>query len=151
MSQLIDLIKKQVNASAGEVDLPQGEKENLLGGLSDSIMGSLKSTALQKGGLDKIKDLFGGKVNAADSPITGLAGEMFKNNVLSKLNLGSGAMASLTGLVPKIMGNLSNFIKDRDGDGDVDLKDILASLTGGGSSLGGGLFSGILGKLFGRK
>ena len=39
------------------------------------------------------------------------------------------------------MGKVSGFIKDQDGDGDIDLKDIMLSITGGGNSNGGGLGS----------
>ena len=57
------------------------------------------------------------------------------------LNLGGGLAKSLTGLIPNILGGLRGFIKDQDGDGDIDLKDIMLSITGGGNSNGGGLGS----------
>lgn len=49
------------------------------------------------------------------------------------------------------MGKLSSVIKDQDGDGDVDLNDILISLKGGaGASLLGAATS-LLGGLLGKK
>ena len=135
----------------------------------DSILGSLTKTATAPGGIDLIKNLLTGKADAASSPITALAGSLFKNNVLSKLNLGS-VGGLLTGLIPSIFGGLKGIIKDKDGDGDVDLNDILLTLKGGsgsilgsvlGSALGGGqkkssgglggILGGALGSILGGK
>ena len=62
------------------------------------------------------------------------------------MDLGTAA-SSLTGLIPGVMGSLSSFIKDQDGDGDIDLQDFLAALNGGkggvlktATSILGGLF-----------
>ena len=49
------------------------------------------------------------------------------------------------------MTKLSSFIKDQDGDGDVDLNDILLSLKGGAGSGLLGAATSILGSLFGKK
>ncbi len=151
MANLSDFIQKAVTAAAGKVDIPANLKDQVLGGLSDSILGSLTQTAATPGGLDEIRNLLTGKADAAKSGITSLAGNLFNKNVIGKLNLGSLA-PSLTALIPGIMGKLSGFIKDQDGDGDVDINDILLSLKGGSS--GGGLLGAagsILGGLFGRK
>ena len=129
MANISDFIQKAVGAAAGNVNIPSNLKEQVLGGLSDSILGSLKQTAAQAGGLDQIKELLTGKADAANSGITALAGDLFNKNVLGKLDLGSLAPA-LSGLIPGIIGKLSGFIKDQDGDGDVDINDILLSLKG---------------------
>ncbi|MBQ1882080.1 MAG: hypothetical protein II527_07670 [Bacteroidales bacterium] len=155
MSLISDLISKQVNSAAGGIEIPSDIKSQVLGGLGDSILGSLTQTAAKQGGTDMISDLLTGKTSAANSPITALAGNLFSTNILSKLNLGGGLAKSLTGLIPNILGGLRGFIKDQDGDGDVDLKDIMLSITGGGNSNGGGLGSiigaakGILGGILG--
>ena len=97
-----------------------------------------------------LKNLLTGKADAASSPITALAGNLFSDNVIKKLNLGSLAPA-LTALIPGIMGKLSNVIKDQDGDGDVDLNDILLSLKGGAGSGLLGAATSLLGGLLGKK
>lgn len=150
MANIQDLIQQIVGASAAKVNIPADIKDQVLGGLSNSILGSLTQTATQAGGLDMIKNLLTGKADAASSPITALAGNLFSDNVIKKLNLGSLAPA-LTALIPGIMSKLSSVIKDQDGDGDVDLNDILLSLKGGAGAGLLGAATSILGGLFGKK
>ena len=150
MANIQDLIQQIVGASAAKVNIPADIKDQVLGGLSNSILGSLTQTATQAGGLDMIKNLLTGKADAASSPITALAGNLFSDNVIKKLNLGSLAPA-LTALIPGIMGKLSSVIKDQDGDGDVDLNDILLSLKGGAGAGLLGAATSILGGLLGKK
>lgn len=140
MAQLSDLILQQVTAAAGKVAIPSNVKGTVLNGLSDSILGSLTQTATKAGGIDAISALLTGKTSAASSPVTQLAGSLFSNNVLKNLKLDNALSGALSGLVPVVMGNLGGILKDRDGDGDVDLNDILLSLKGGS-----GKSSGILG------
>lgn len=150
MANITDYIQKAVSAAAGQVNIPANLKDQVLGGLSDSIFGSLTKTAAQAGGLEEIKNLLTGKADVAKSAVTALAGNLFEKNVLSKLNLGSLAPV-LSGLIPGIMSKLSGFIKDQDGDGDVDINDILLSLKGGAGSGLLGAATSILGGLFGGK
>ena len=150
MANINDYIQQLVGAAAGKVDIPSNVKDQVLNGLSNSIFSSLTQTATQPGGLDQIKELLTGKTNAATSGITALAGNLFNKNVLSKLNLGQLAPV-LTGLIPTIMTKLSGFIKDQDGDGDVDINDVLLSLKGGAGAGLLGAATSILGGLLGKK
>ena len=136
MANISDLILQQVKKAAGNVEIPSNIQNTVLKGLSDSVLGSLTQTAAKAGGIEQIKSLLTGATNASSSPITALAGKLFANNILSKLNLGSVLNNNLYGLIPKVIGGLSNFIKDQDGDGDVDLNDILISLKGGSKASG---------------
>ena len=149
---LSELIAQQVGNLAGNIAMPAEQKNDILGGLSNSILGSLTQTATKAGGLEQIKQLLTGKANAAASPITALAGSLFTNNVIKKLGLGSALGSSLTSLIPSIFTKLSGLIKDQDGDGDVDLNDILITLKGGNkANAGGGLLgaaTSILGGIF---
>lgn len=149
MATIQDLIQQIVGASAAKVNIPADIKDQVLEGLSNSILGSLTQTATQAGGLDMIRSLLTGKADAASSPITALAGNLFSDNVIKKLNLGSLAPA-LTALIPGIIGKLSSVIKDQDGDGDVDINDILLSLKGGSGAGILGAATSILGGLFGK-
>ena len=143
---LSDIILQQVtkNVANSNIQIPQNLQQQVLGGLSDSILGSLAKTATAPGGLDQIKALLTGQADAAKSPVTALAGNIFNSNVLSKLKLGA-AGAALLAFIPKIMGGLKNIIKDQDGDGDVDLNDVLLTLKGGSGSILGSVLGGVLG------
>ena len=153
MANLTDIIMQQVQSAAGNLEIPSQVKNQVLGGLSDSILGSLTQTATKAGGLDIIKDLFTGKTQAASSPVTQLAGQLFTKNILGKLNLGQGLGSTLVGLIPTILGKAGSFIKDQDGDGDVDLNDILLTLTksGVGKGIGSSIVTSVLGGLFKKK
>lgn len=158
MASIADLITKQVLASAGNLQIPAEVKQNVLGGLSDSILGSLTQTATKPGGLDLVKNLLTGATKAEASPITALAGKLFTNNILSKLNLNNVLKGSLLAAIPLVFSKLSGILKDQDGDGDVDLNDILITLRGGGQkqqstagSILGGAAKSILGSLLGKK
>ena len=142
---LSDIILQQVtkNVASSNIQIPQNLQQQVLGGLSDSILGSLAKTATAPGGLDQIKGLLTGQADAAKSPVTALAGNIFNSNVLSKLKLGA-AGAALLAFIPKIMGGLKNIIKDQDGDGDVDLNDVLLTLKGGSGSILGSVLGGVL-------
>ena len=151
MANISDLILQQVKKAAGNVEIPANVQNTVLNGLSESILGSLTQTATKAGGVDLIKKLLTGQESAASSPVTALAGKLFTSNILSKLNLGNLLNGKLTGLIPTILGGLSNIIKDQDGDGDVDLNDIILTLKGGNSSGILGAATSILGGLFGKK
>jgi hypothetical protein len=153
MATFQELLLQQVKKAAGNVEIPANVQNTVLNGLSDSIFGSLTQTAMKAGGLDQIKNLLTGKANAATSPVTALAGKLFTNNILSKLNLGNVLNGKLAALIPTIIAGLSSIVKDQDGDGDIDLQDILITIKGGnkGGSRGGGLLGGILGGILGKK
>lgn len=136
MANITDIIAQQVLAAAGKVEIPANVKNQVLNGLSDSILGSLTQTAAQPGGLDLVKGLLTGKSSAASSPVTALAGKLFANNVLGKLGIGGSQGSALSGIIPVVMGKLGGILKDQDGDGDVDLNDILITLKGGKKGAG---------------
>ncbi|MBR3030641.1 MAG: hypothetical protein IKH93_05785 [Bacteroidales bacterium] len=153
MANFQDILLQQVKKAAGNVEIPANVQNTVLNGLTDSIFGSLTQTAMKAGGIDQITSLLTGKANAATSPVTALAGKLFTNNILSKLNLGSILNGKLAALIPTVIAGLSSIIKDQDGDGDIDLQDVLITIKGGnkGGSRGGGLLGGILGGILGRK
>lgn len=154
MASISDLIMQQVKSAVGGVQIPSNAQSQILNGMSNSVLGSLTQTVAKPGGVDTISALLTGKSNAATSPVTKLAGNLFKTNVLKNLNLGTSTNNSLLALIPAVMSKLSTVIRDRDGDGDVDLNDIILSLKGTGNNTGAGVLgaaTSILGGILGKK
>ena len=159
MASIQDLILNAVKGSIGNVEIPSNITNQVVSGLSESILGGLTQTAVKPGGLDLVKGLLTGQQSAATSPVTALISKIFSGNAAKKLGLGSALTTALVGLLPKILGNLSGMFKDQDGDGDVDLNDVLIALSGkktqtATASAGGGLLgaaTSILGGLFKKK
>ena len=142
MATINDFIAQQVRNLTGGVQIPAASRDQILNGMSSSVLGSLTQTVARPGGMDQISALLTGKTSAAASPVTQLAGNLFSTNILSKLNLPPALSSTLSGIIPQVMGKLSGFLRDRDGDGDVDLNDILLSLRGNSGATGGGLLGG---------
>lgn len=149
MSQLSDLILKQVASAAAGSNLGN----NVLNGLSDSIVNSLKQTATSKGGVEQLMALFTGKTSAANSSVTALASQIFTSQFASKLGLSSSASSSATSLIPTIIGGLVSAVLSKKAGG-LDLTSILSSLgaASSNSTVGKlGYIAGTLGKLFKKK
>ena len=148
---IADIIKQQVGSAASGIQIPANLQNQVLGGLSDSILGSRTKTATSRGGVNIITDLLTGKTSAAQSPVTSLAGKLFANNILKNLNLGKALNTSLLALIPTILGGVTKLFKDQNGDGKVDISDVIIALGGKSGKSGGGLFGSILGGILGRR
>ena len=53
--------------------------------------------------------------------------------MINKLGLNANLGSTLTALIPTIITKIRGLVKDQDGDGDIDLNDILITLKGGGN------------------
>ncbi len=148
MSQLSDLILKQVQAAASGSNL----ENNVLNGLSDSIVNSLKQTATKQGGIEQLTALFTGKTSAESSPITALASKIFTSQVAPKLGLSSSTSSTASSLLPTILSAIVSLVINKKASG-LDLSSILSALGAGNNSSLGKLGSvvGVLGKLFAKK
>lgn len=120
MSFLTDLIKEKAGeALAGNVSIPEGLKEKVLGGLSDSIFDSFKQTAAKEGGLEQLTSLFTGGQDAASSPVTALAGKLFNSNVAGKLGLSPTLVNAIVPMIPKVISMIKGF----------DVNDLMSEFT----------------------
>ena len=86
MSFLTDLIKEKASeVLADKISIPEGIQEQVLGGIADSIFGSVKQTAGKEGGMDQLIELFTGREKATSSPVTQLASSIFGSDIAKKL------------------------------------------------------------------
>lgn len=141
MSQITDLILKQVQSAASGSNL----SSDILNGLSDSVLGSVKEKAQSASGIEQITELFTGKTSAESSPITSLAKQLFTKNIAGKLGLDDSTIKMATALLPTVLSKLTSK------DSGLDLTSILSAVgaSAGGSSNGLlGAATGLLGKLF---
>ena len=144
MASITDIIAQQVKAQAGGLNLPANLQQTVLNGLSESILVSLTQTATKAGGINLIKEILTGKASAAAaSPVVDLAGKIFSGNA-KNMGLDSKITGAASAVIPAIMGKLSGILKDQDGDGDVDLNDVLIALQGGNGKKSGGLLGSVL-------
>lgn len=142
MSFITDLIKEKAVDVLGGVSLPDNLKEQVLGGVSDSIFGSIKETAGKEGGIDQIVELFTGRESASSSPVTALAGNIFSSNIAKKLGLSPAIINAIVPMIPKVIEQFTSSKK-------IDVNDLIAEVTKSGvadklkdaaGSLLGGLF-----------
>lgn len=142
MSFVTDLIKEKAVDVLGGVSLPDNLKEQVLGGVSDSIFNSIKETAGKEEGIDQIIKLFTGRESANSSPITSLAGNFFSSNIAKKLGLSPSIINAIVPMIPKIIEQFTSSKK-------IDVNDLISEVTKSGvtdklkdvtGSILGGLF-----------
>jgi len=123
MAGITDIILSQVKESAGsKLD------GNVLGSLSDSIFGSVKQSTQSLAGIEQLTELFTGQTDAANSPVTALAGKLFKTDAVKKLGLDEKTISVAVALLPTIINAL---VSKKNG---LDIGSILGSLTGGSAT-----------------
>ncbi len=147
LKNLIELIKE--NAGEAIINNPAipNEKNNaVIETAAGALFKALKGTA-KTGGVNSIKDLFQEGSDVNSNPVvtnisTNVAGELMK-----KFGLNKGAASSIvTMLIPIVLSKLIKKTNDPK-DNSINLENIIGSLVGGKSGLGG--LGSILGSLKG--
>lgn len=140
MSFITDLIKEKAGDILGNVSLPDQIKEQVVGGVSDSIFGSIKETATKEGGIDQLIELFTGRESAVSSPVTALAGKLFSSDIAKNLGLSPAIVNAIVPMIPKIIETFTSNKK-------IDVNDLIAEVTQSGvadklKDMAGGLLGG---------
>lgn len=126
MSIITDLIKEKASeVLGGNISIPENLKEPILGGISDSIFGSIKETATKEGGIDQLIELFTGRQEVASSPVTNLASNLFGTEITSKLGLSPAIVKAVLPLIPKIIEQFTSSKK-------IDINDLISEVTSSG-------------------
>lgn len=126
MSIITDLIKEKASeVLGGNISIPENLKEPILGGISDSIFGSIKETATKEGGIDQLIELFTERQEVASSPVTNLASSLFGTEITSKLGLSPAIVKAVLPLIPKIIEQFTSSKK-------IDINDLISEVTSSG-------------------
>ena len=126
MSFLTDLIKeKATEVLADKISIPEGIQEQVLGGISDSIFGSIKETAGKEGGIDQLIELFTGRQEVATSPVAALAGNIFGSDIAKKLGLSPAIVNAIVPMIPVIIKKFTSSEK-------IDINDLISEITKSG-------------------
>ena len=126
MSFLTDLIKEKASEVLAEkISIPEGIQEQVLGGVADSIFGSVKETAGKEGGIDQLIELFTGREKASSSPVAQLASSIFSSNIAKKLSLSPAIVNAIVPMIPVIIEKFTSSKK-------IDINDLIAEATAAG-------------------
>lgn len=126
MSFITDLIKEKAGeVLADKISIPEGIQEQVLGGVADSIFGSVKETAGKEGGIDQLIELFTGRQNAASSPVTQLASNLFGSDIAKKLGLSPAIVNAIVPVIPVIIEKFTSSKK-------IDINDLISEVTESG-------------------
>jgi len=126
MSFLTDLIKEKAGeVLADKISIPEGIQEQVLGGISDSIFGSIKETAGKEGGIDQLIELFTGRQEVASSPVTALASNIFGSDIAKKLGLSPAIVNAIVPMIPVILKQFTSSEK-------IDINDLISEVTTSG-------------------
>lgn len=126
MSFLTDLIKeKATEVLADKISIPEGIQEQVLGGISDSIFGSIKETAGKEGGIDQLIELFTGRQEVSSSPVAALAGNIFGSDIAKKLGLSPAIVNAIVPMIPVIIKKFTSSEK-------IDINDLISEVASSG-------------------
>ena len=126
MSFFTDLIKEKAGeVLANQISIPEGIQEQVLGGVADSIFGSVKETAGKEGGINRLIELFTGREKASDSPVTQLAGSLFGSSIAKKLGLSPAIVNAIVPMIPMIIEKFTSSEK-------IDVNELIAEATASG-------------------
>lgn len=126
MSFLTDLIKEKAGeVLADKISIPEGIQEQVLGGISDSIFGSIKETASKEGGIDQLIELFTGRQEVSSSPVASLASNIFGSDIAKKLGLSPAIVNAIVPVIPVIIKKFTSSEK-------IDINDLISEVTSSG-------------------
>ena len=126
MSFLTDLIKEKASeVLADKISIPGSIQEEVLGGVADSIFGSVKQTAGKEGGLDQLIELFIGRQAASSSPVAQLASNIFGTDIAKKLGLSPAIVNAIVPMIPVIIEKFTSSEK-------IDINDLISEATASG-------------------
>lgn len=163
LSQLVNQFGQ--DAVVNNTAVPNENNDAVMDHASNNILDSIQNITSQEGGLSQLTSAFqNGSLDMSNPAIQQITNQL-KGSLGEKFGLNSDAASGVaSGLIPGVLGSLLNnagssgglmdmvskyggqFGLDQNSDGKVDMSDAMAAV----SNKGGGFFSGLLGKIFGK-
>jgi hypothetical protein len=134
LDQLINLVKENAGSVINNNPaIPADKKEEAAAVAGSSIAGSLQDM-ISKGGIKEVLNLFSGKADVNDNPVTQHASSTLTDNLSSKLGIPSAEAGSLaSSIIPSVLGKLVNKTNDPN-DSSFNIQDIFNQFSGGKTS-----------------
>ncbi len=135
---LVQIIKEQAAPLIANVSgLTDDKREGVLGSLSDSIVGGIKGQLQSVDGISSLTDLFAGKTALADNPIVAQIQNLFTDDAVKRLGIDNSIVQNIVSQLPAVISSIGAKL----GSSNIDLAEILTSLTGKDGAKGGGWLS----------
>lgn len=134
LDQLMNLVKQHAgDAIINNPAIPNERNEEAIHETSSSIAGGLQNM-LKGGNITDLMNMFSGKHDAVNNPVTNNISGGLIENLMNKFNLDKGAASNIAGnLVPDVMKKLVHKTNDP-GDSSFDIQGIFNNLSGGSTS-----------------
>lgn len=134
LDKIINLVRENAGpAINNEPTIPPDKKEQAIEATGTSIQEGIQHS-LQKGNIKDLLNMFSGRADVSNNPVTSEVNNSFQQQMTNKVGLSSSQAGGLaSAIIPMILSKLVNRTNDPN-DKSFDIQDIFNQLSGGKTS-----------------